>query len=69
MTKCPYCHHEGELVVPEIWKYVWWDVYFYKCSQCKGRFKWRIDPADMHRSYLVEVSIKRESPLTYNERR
>jgi DNA-directed RNA polymerase subunit RPC12/RpoP len=64
VVKCPYCDYEGESKVLEIWKYIWWDVCFvcfYRCSQCKGKFKWRMDLADMHKSYVIGVSVKREN--------
>ena len=44
MTKCPYCGYEGEFKLLKTWRYRWWDVYFYECPKCNGRFRYQVDP-------------------------
>jgi hypothetical protein len=69
LVKCPYWDYEGVFKVFEIQKYIWWNVYFYKCFRCKGRFKWQIDSVDMYKDYIIGASIKREGQLTYKQQK
>jgi DNA-directed RNA polymerase subunit RPC12/RpoP len=60
MVKCPYCGFEGDLNPLKTWKYVLWDVYFYECPSCKGRFRYQVDPTGRRGSYVIRVGVKRK---------
>ena len=36
--RCPYCGFVGKFRLLKTWKYRIWDVYFYECPKCGGRF-------------------------------
>jgi len=58
MARCPYCSFEGELVLVKTWRYRWWDVYFYRCPRCSGKFRYHVDPAGQRKSYVMRVGVK-----------
>jgi len=57
MVKCPYCGYEGELKLLKTWKYKWWNVYFYECPKCGGRFRWQIDPIGKDKSHIIRLRV------------
>jgi len=61
MVKCPYCGFEGEFKLIKTWRYKWWDVYFYECPNCHGRFRYQVDPAGKYKSYVMRVGVKKRS--------
>jgi DNA-directed RNA polymerase subunit RPC12/RpoP len=58
LPKCPYCGYEEEFKPLKTWKYKWWDVYFYECPKCGGRFRWQVDPTGRYRSYVIRVRVR-----------
>jgi hypothetical protein len=63
-ARCPYCGFEGEFKLLKTWKYAAWDVYFYGCPKCYGRFRWQVDPKGRWRSFVMKVGA-RKSALLY----
>jgi len=61
MVKCPYCGYEGEFKLLKTWRYRWWNVYLYECSNCHGRFRYQVDPAGKYKSYVMRVGVKKGS--------
>ncbi len=59
MVKCPYCGFDGDFRLLKTWKYKRWDVYFYECPKCKGRFRLQIDPEGKWKSYILKVGGRR----------
>lgn len=59
MVKCPYCGFEGEHRLLKVWKYRWWDSYFYECTRCGGRFRYHIDPRNQKKSFIIKLTGKR----------
>ena len=57
LPKCPYCSFEGEFKLLKTWRYRWWDVYFYECPKCGGRFRWQVDPEGRRKSYVLKVGV------------
>jgi len=55
VVKCPYCGYEGEHKLLKTWKYSWWDVYFYQCPKCSGKFRYQVDPQGRYKSYVIRV--------------
>ena len=55
MVECPYCGYKGDFKLLKTWKYKWWDVYFYECPHCLGKFRWQIDPEGKKKSYIIKV--------------
>jgi len=55
VVKCPYCGFEGEFKLLKTWKYRWWNVYFYECPNCHGRFRYQVDPAGKYKSYVMRL--------------
>lgn len=51
MVKCPYCDFEGEHRLLKTWRYRMWDVYFYECPNCRGRFRYQADPTSRYKGY------------------
>jgi hypothetical protein len=58
LAKCPYCGYEGEFKLLKTWRYRWWEVYFYECPKCNGRFRWQVDPSGRYRSYVIRVGVR-----------
>jgi hypothetical protein len=63
VVKYPYCEYEGEFNLLKTWKYRWWDVYFYECPKCNGRFRWQVDPEGKRKSYVMRIGIKRKQKV------
>lgn len=61
MVKCPYCGFGGEHKLLKTWKYRWWDVYFYECPMCRGRFRLQVDPTGRRKSYVLRIGARRKS--------
>jgi uncharacterized Zn finger protein len=57
VVKCPYCGFEGEFRLLKTWKYRWWNVYFYECPNCCGRFRYQVDPAGKYKSYVMKLGV------------
>jgi len=55
VVKCPYCGFEGEFKLIKTWRYKWWDVYFYECLNCYGRFRYQVDPAGKYMSCVMRL--------------
>jgi len=55
VVECPYCGYKGDFKLLKTWKYKWWDVYFYECPHCLGKFRWQIDPEGKKKSYIIKV--------------
>lgn len=55
MAKCPWCGYEGEHVLIGTWKYSFWNVFYYRCSQCGSSFRYQVDPSGKRRSYVMRV--------------
>lgn len=58
MIRCPYCGLESEHKLIKIWKYRWWDVYYYKCLKCGGKFRHQVDPEGRKKSYIIKVGVE-----------
>jgi len=56
VVKCPYCGHGGEFKLLKTWRYSWWDVYFYECPYCHGRFGSYVDPMGKRKSFTVKFA-------------
>ena len=63
LPKCPHCGYEGEFKLLKTWKYRWWDVYFYECPKCRGKFRWQVDPTGRYRSYVIRVGIRGDKSI------
>jgi len=59
VVRCPYCGFEGEFRLLKTWKYRMWDVYYYECPKCSGRFRWQVDPSGRFESYIIRVGKRR----------
>jgi uncharacterized Zn finger protein len=55
VVKCPYCGFEGEFKLLKTWRYRWWNVYFYECPNCHGRFRHQVDPTGKCKSYVMRI--------------
>jgi uncharacterized Zn finger protein len=55
VIECPYCGYKGDFKLLKTWKYKWWNVYFYECPHCLGKFRWQIDPEGKKKSYIIKV--------------
>jgi uncharacterized Zn finger protein len=64
--RCPYCGFEGEFKLLKTWKYSWWDVHFYECPKCGGRFRYQVDPTGKYKSYIIRVGIGRSQKMQKN---
>jgi uncharacterized Zn finger protein len=53
LPKCPHCGYEGEFKLLKTWKYRWWDVYFYECPECHGRFASYLDPDGKRKNFVI----------------
>jgi DNA-directed RNA polymerase subunit RPC12/RpoP len=58
VVKCPYCGYEGEFKLLKTWKYSWWNVYFYECPRCNGRFRWQVDPGGIKKSFTIRLGAR-----------
>jgi DNA-directed RNA polymerase subunit RPC12/RpoP len=58
VIKCPYCGYEREFKLLKTWRYRWWDVYFYECLECHGRFGFYVDPIGKRKSYIIKFAPK-----------
>jgi hypothetical protein len=58
-VKCLYCGFDGELKLLKTWRYSFWDVHFYECPKCRGRFRWQVDASGRRKSYAMRVGAKR----------
>ena len=55
MIECPHCGYKGEFVLLRTWRYRWWDVFYYQCPKCSGKFRYQEDPQNKHKSYVIKV--------------
>jgi DNA-directed RNA polymerase subunit RPC12/RpoP len=62
VAKCPHCGFEGELKLLKTWRFRWWNVYYYQCPKCSGRFRWHVDPEGKRKSFVVRVSPRALGP-------
>jgi uncharacterized Zn finger protein len=56
VVRCPYCGYEGEHRLLKTWRYRVWEVHYYECPRCGGRFRWQVDPTGRYRSYVIRVN-------------
>jgi hypothetical protein len=40
-----------------------WEVYYYECPRCGGRFRWQVDPTGRYRSYVMRVGIRGDKSI------
>ena len=59
MAKRPFCGYEGELKPLRTWRYRWWNVYFYECHECHGRFGFYVDPIGKRKSFIIKFASRR----------
>jgi len=59
MVKCPFCKLESEHKLLKMWRYRFWNVHLYECSQCHRKFRYQVDPTGKHKSFTMGL-IKRE---------
>jgi DNA-directed RNA polymerase subunit RPC12/RpoP len=59
VVKCPYCGFGEKFKMLRMWKYKWWNVYFYECTNCNGRFRYQVDPSGKYNSYIIRVGVRR----------
>jgi len=59
MVKCPYCGYEGEFSLLKSWKYSWWNVYFYQCPKCGGKFRYQEDPKGIRKSFVMKIGKRK----------
>jgi len=59
VVKCPYCGYEGEHTLLTTWEDSWWDVYFYQCLKCGGKFRYQVDPEGKRKSYIIKIGVRR----------
>ena len=57
VVKCPYCGYEDEHILLKTWKYKWWNVYYYQCPTCNGKFRYQVDPEGKRKSYVIRVGV------------
>jgi predicted type IV restriction endonuclease len=57
--KCPHCGYKGDFKLLQTWRYSWWNVYYYECPKCSGKFRFYIDPKGEKKSYVIPV-IRRD---------
>jgi len=55
VVKCPYCGYEGDHKLIKTWKYRFWDVYFYQCPKCDGKFRYQVDSGGRKKSFVMRV--------------
>jgi hypothetical protein len=58
VVKCPYCSFGGEFKTLKTWKYSWWNVYFYECPSCNGKFRYQIDPEGKRKEFVMKVGVR-----------
>jgi len=58
MVKCPYCNYEKEFKTLKMWKYRWWNVYFYECPSCNRRFRYQIDPEGKRKEFIMKMGTR-----------
>jgi hypothetical protein len=56
LTKCPYCNYEGEFRLLKTWRYRWWEVNYYECPKCHGRFGFYVDPTGKRKSLIIKFA-------------
>jgi len=54
VVKCPYCGYEGRFELLKTWRYSRWDVHYYECPRCAGRFGFYLEPSGRCRSFIVK---------------
>ncbi|MEM4827613.1 MAG: hypothetical protein QXK07_06190 [Desulfurococcaceae archaeon] len=59
VVKCPYCGFDGEHSLLKTWRYSWWNVYLYECSQCKRKFRYQVDPEGKRKSFTIRIGVER----------
>lgn len=58
MIKCPYCGFSGEHKLLKTWRYSWWNVYLYECSQCHSKFRYNVDPTGKKKNFIMRIGRK-----------
>lgn len=58
LQKCPHCNYKGGSKLLKTWKYSLWNVYYYECPKCGGRFRYYVDPKGERKSYIIPVVKK-----------
>jgi DNA-directed RNA polymerase subunit M/transcription elongation factor TFIIS len=53
--KCPHCGYKGDFKLLQTWRYSWWNVYYYECPKCGGKFRFYVDPKAKKKSYIIPV--------------
>jgi uncharacterized Zn finger protein len=61
LVSCPYCGYSGDFKLLKTWKYSFWNVYFYQCPKCGGKFRYQVDPEGKRKSYVIRVGARRGS--------
>ena len=56
--KCPHYGYRGDFKLLQTWRYSLWNVYYYECPKCGGKFRFYVDPRGEKKSYVIPV-IKR----------
>lgn len=59
MVRCPYCGSEKEHRLLKTWRYRAWNVYFYECPNCHGKFRYQADTTGKYKSYVIRVKSGR----------
>jgi hypothetical protein len=61
VIKCPYCSFGGGFKTLKTWKYKWWNVYFYECPSCNGKFRYQLDPEGKRKEFVMKVGTRARS--------
>ena len=57
---CPHCNYEGSLKLLKTWRYSLWNVHYYECLKCGGRFRYYVDPEGKRKSYIIPVAKRKK---------
>jgi len=60
VVRCPYCGFEEEFKLIKTWRFSVWNVYYYECPKCGGRFNHYIGvtSAGERSEYVIRVRPK-----------
>jgi DNA-directed RNA polymerase subunit M/transcription elongation factor TFIIS len=53
--KCPHCGYKGDFKLLQTWRYSLWNVYYYECPKCSGKFRFYVDPKGEKKSYVIPI--------------
>jgi len=60
LQKCPHCGYKGDFKLLQTWRYSLWNVYYYECPKCSGKFRFYVDPKGEKKSYVIPVIRRNE---------